>query len=171
MSGTKFRLNEISGGTKFRSTTKILCLCYSMRRGIVVLLFLALLIIVAVNFSSRSYYSSNDPMLAQVRANFAKLNPRYAEIPLRTGDSAYTENKEVITLCLVNPDTGHYYDLNTIMYVSLHELSHVLTPEGQEEHGDTFKKKFADLLRKGAEIGIYNPRKPIPATYCKVHTN
>lgn len=134
------------------------------------LLFLSLLVTAAVTFSSKSYYNSNDPMLAQVRANFAKLNPRYAEIPLRTGDSAYTENKEVITLCLVNPDTGKYYDLNTIMYVSLHELAHVITREGEEEHGEVFKKNFADLLRKGADIGIYNPRKPIPATYCKVGT-
>jgi hypothetical protein len=140
-----------------------------MKRGVVVLLFFALLVTAAVAFSSRSYYSSNDPMLAQVRANFAKLNPGYAEIPLRTGDSAYTENKEVITLCLVNPDTGKYYDMNTIMYVGLHELSHCITPSGEEEHGEAFKKNFADLLRKGAEIGIYNPRIPIPATYC--HTN
>lgn len=109
-------------------------------------------------------------MLSEVRANFAKLNPRYAEIPLRTGDSAYTENKEVITLCLVNPDNGHYYDINTIMYVALHELSHTITPEGQEEHGDVFKKNFADLLRQAAILGIYNPRKPIPATYCKIST-
>ena len=141
-----------------------------MKRGIVVLLFFGLLVIAAVAFSSKSGYSSNDPMLGQVRANFAKLNPRYAEIPLRTGDSAYTENKEVITLCLVNPDTGKYYDLNTIMYVALHELSHVVTPEGQEEHGDAFKKNFADLLRKAADIGIYDPRRPIPATYCHVGT-
>lgn len=141
-----------------------------MKRGIVVLLFLALIVTAAIAFSSRSKSSSNDPMLIQVRSNFAKLDPRYAEIPLRSGDSAYTENKEIITLCLINPDTGQYYDINTIMYVSLHELAHVITPEGQEEHGEVFKKNFANLLRKAAEIGIYNPRQPIPATYCKVGT-
>lgn len=139
-------------------------------RGAVILLILTILAVGCVAFSSKSYYSSNDPMLSEVRANFAKLNPRYAEIPLRTGDSAYTENKEVITLCLVNPDNGHYYDINTIMYVALHELSHTITQPGEEEHGDVFKKNFADLLRKAAAIGIYDPRKPIPATYCKVGT-
>ena len=141
-----------------------------MNRGIVVLLIFALLVAAAIGLSSRSHFSSNDPMLAQVRANFALLNPKYAEIPLRTGDSAYTENKEVITLCLINPDTNQYYDINTIMYVALHELGHCLTGVGQEEHGEAFKKNFADLLRKGAELGIYNPRQPIPATYCKTKT-
>lgn len=139
-------------------------------RGAIALLLVVFLAIAAVAFSPKSYYNSNDPMLRQVRDNFAKLNPRYADIPLRTGDSAYTENKEVITLCLINPDTGKYYDINTIMYVALHELSHMITQPGEEEHGEKFRQNFADLLRKGAEIGIYNPRKPIPATYCKVGT-
>jgi len=141
-----------------------------MKRGIVILLCLGLLVVGAVAFSSKSNYSSNDPMLGQVRSNFAKLDPKYASIPLRTGDSAYTENKEVITLCLVNPDTGQYYDINTIMYVALHELSHVVTPPGEEEHGERFKKNFAEFLRKAATLGIYDPRKPIPATYCHVGT-
>ena len=141
-----------------------------MKRGIVVLLFFSLVVVATFALSSRSTVSSNDPMLKQVRDNFSKINPRYASIPLRSGDSAYTENKEVITLCLINPDTGQYYDINTIMYVALHELAHVITPPGEEEHGEKFKKNFADLLRKGAELGIFNPRKPIPATYCKVGT-
>lgn len=141
-----------------------------MNRGVVIVLIFVLLVAAGFAFSSRSQQSSNDPMLSQVRANFAKLDPRYANIPLRTGDSAYTENKEVITLCLINPDTNQYYDINTIMYVSLHELAHCITSDGEEEHGDAFKRNFADLLRKSAELGIYDPRIPIPATYCKVGT-
>lgn len=142
----------------------------SMKRAIVVLLIFALLVTTAVALSSKTKQSSNDPMLTQVRDNFAKLNPRYAKIPLRVGSSAYTENKEVITLCLVDPDTGIYYDINTIMYVALHELAHCLTPEGNEEHGEVFKKNFADLLKKGAAAGIYDPRLKIPSTYCRVGT-
>lgn len=157
-------------GSIFRNSEKSFGMLVMKNRGVVLLLIISLLVITGAAFSSRSHYSSNDPMLSQVRANFAKLDPKYAEIPLRTGDSAYTENKEVITLCLINPDTGLYYDINTIMYVSLHELGHVITPSGAEEHGDLFKKNFADLLRKAAVIGIYDPRKPIPATYCKVGT-
>jgi hypothetical protein len=114
--------------------------------------------------------TSNYPTLGLVRANFTKINPRYGKIPLRVGDSAYTENKEVITLCLVDPDTNNFYDINTIMYVALHELAHVITPDGSTEHGTEFKENFSKLLREGAATGVYNPRIPIPATYCKVGT-
>src|SRR4029079_14269048 len=78
-------------------------------------------------YSSRQYFSTNNPMLSEVRANFSKLDPEYAKIPLREGDSAYTENKEVITLCLVDPESKKQYDLNTVMYVAIHELAHVVS--------------------------------------------
>lgn len=140
-----------------------------MKNGVlVVLIFSVALVATAWGFSTRSYFSSKHPLLDQVRANFAKINPKYAEIPLRDGDSAYTENKEVITLCLNNPDTKQAYDINVLMYVALHELAHVISKS--QGHGEEFKNNFALLLRKGAEIGIYNPKQPIPASYCRTPT-
>lgn len=114
--------------------------------------------------------TSKNPTLGTVRANFTILDPKFAKIPLRTGDSAYTENKEVITLCLVDPETKKRYDMNTIMYVALHELSHIITDEKEEEHGPVFKQNFSMMLRRASEAGIYNPRLPIPASYCNVKT-
>ena len=92
--------------------------------------------------------SSNHPLLVDVKNNFSKIKPDYANIPLREGDSAYTENKAAITLCLKDPHTGTHYDMNTIMYVALHELAHMITP--QQGHGAEFKKNFADLLNTTA---------------------
>lgn len=137
-----------------------------MNKVLVVVVIIVFLGICTYALSPRSYYSSNNPKLAEVRANFSKLNPEYGKIPLREGDSAYTENKEVITLCLVDPDTSTYYDMNTIMYVALHELAHMISKG--HGHGDEFKANFASLLRDGARVGIYDPRIPIPSTYCKV---
>ena len=136
----------------------------------IILIVLMVAIFGAVAVKSRSNYDPNQkhPILDQVRENFRKLDPKYGEIPLLTGDSAYTENKEVITLCIIDPETNTFYDINTIMYVALHELAHVLTPEGKEEHGAEFKENFSKLLKQGAKIGIYDPKKPIPASYCKV---
>ena len=85
---------------------------------------------------------------------------------MREGDSAYTENKAVITLCLKNPENGLYYDMNTIMYVAIHELSHMVTKT--HGHNKEFKNHFSTLLKRAAQLGIYNPRKPIPETYCGV---
>ena len=137
-----------------------------MNKVLTVFVILLFICISVYALKPRSYYSSNHPKLEMVRSNFAKLNPEYAKIPLQEGDSAYTENKAMITLCLVDPDTKTYYDMNTIMYVALHELAHMISKG--HGHGDEFKTNFASLLRKAAEVGIYDPRIPIPSSYCKV---
>jgi hypothetical protein len=139
-----------------------------MNRGVVVLFIATLCVVTAYTLSKRSYYDSKHPLIGQIKAKLALLDPSYARIPLREGDSAYTENKEVITLCLADPDEKKFYDMNTLMYVTLHEVAHVISKS--QGHGDEFKQNFATLLRRGAEIGIYDPRKPIPSTYCKVAT-
>ena len=132
----------------------------------VILLVGGLILLLYLSLRPRSYYSHDHPILNNVRSNFAKLNPEYAKIPLREGNSAYTENKAVITLCLKNPETKDYYDMNTIMYVALHELGHMVSKT--HGHNDEFKRNFAILLRQAARKGIYDPRIPIPQTYCGV---
>jgi hypothetical protein len=88
---------------------------------------------------------------------------------LREGGSAYTENKTVITLCLKNPENGYYYNSNTIMYVALHELAHIISKT--QGHNDEFNNNFAMLLKQAETRGIYNPRIPIPTTYCGIGPN
>ena len=139
-----------------------------MNRVLIIFTLFMCVCIFAYVAKSKNVTGSHSPILEEIRSNFSKLNPKYSEIPLREGDSAYTEDKEVITLCLVDPETKRNYDINTLMYVSIHELAHVVSQN--EGHGEEFKKNFASLLKQGANLGIYNPRKPIPATYCKVVT-
>lgn len=116
--------------------------------------------------TSREYISDDHPILDEVRERFRKLNPKYGDIPLKKGSSAYTENKRAITLCLKDPHSNKYYSMNTIMYVALHELAHVITKS--HGHGEEFKRNFKQLLDKATQIGIYNPSIPIPNTYCGV---
>lgn len=134
-------------------------------------LFFIFIVILVVFFviKSKSKYSHDHPILKQVKENFTRLDPKYGDIPLQEGDSAYTENKEVITLCLRDPITKKYYDMNTIMYVALHELAHVAS--STQGHGTEFKKNFALILREAARKKIYDPRKNIPTTYCGVGPN
>jgi hypothetical protein len=139
--------------------------------GVVIIIVSAAIVVVIYTMTPAFRdQTKNSPTLKQVRNNFTKLNTKFGKIPLRMGDSAFTENKEIITLCLTDPDTKADYDINTIMYVALHELAHVITPEGEEEHGTEFKKNFSKLLKEASDKGIYNPRIPIPATYCRVGT-
>jgi hypothetical protein len=113
------------------------------------------------------YYHVNHPVLDEIRRRFAMISPRFAKIPLKTGRESYTENKSVITLCIKNPQTGLDYDMNTLTYVALHELAHCVTKaDGVDSHKSEFRYNFAILLQKAENLGIYDPRKPIPPTYC-----
>ncbi len=109
-------------------------------------------------------HSQREPMLRIVRANFKKLDPKFGKIPLYSGDGAYTDNKSVITLCLTNPETGEKYDINTIMYVALHELAHVISKG--IGHGEEFMQNFTMVREKAEMLGFYDPHKEIPTTYC-----
>lgn len=125
----------------------------------------------ANNKSHRSYYSNDNPIINKVRENFGKMHPDYFRIPIREGDSSYTEGKKFITLCLKNPETGGYYDMNTIMYVALHELAHLVSSSygtPGDEHNAEFRKNFNMLLDRAEKLGFYNPSIPIPKTYCGV---
>lgn len=139
--------------------------------------FLALLVLVgllvlAVGMSSpKGDDTPKTPMLQKVREGFRKINSAYARIPLFHGDSSFTENKSSITLCLHDPDTGRPYELNTVMYVALHELAHVITDSYEHEHenhGPRFKHNFKNLLDRATALGLYNPAFPIPKNYCGV---
>jgi hypothetical protein len=129
----------------------------------------AIIVIVAVvkGRISRSAYSAEDrEIIEEVRRRFIKLNPRYAEIPLFEGDSSFTENKETITLCIKDPTTGKHYDMNSIMYVALHELCHATS--SQMGHGDEFKRNFQKLLNEAEKRGLYSSRIEMPPVYCGV---
>lgn len=68
--------------------------------------------------------------------------------------TSYTVNKgDEITLCLRSKKTGRLHDINLIMYVAIHEISHVACPE--IEHTELFTKIFKFLLGISIELGIY----------------
>lgn len=115
---------------------------------------------------NKSFYSVDNPILQRVRENFKKINESYGNIPLREGKSAFTENKSIITLCLLDPDTKNTYDMNTIMYVAIHELAHMCSMS--KGHGEEFQKNFAKLLKKAAKVKVYDPSIPMPKSYCGV---
>ena len=79
---------------------------------------------------------------------------------------AYSVNKgEQLSLCLRNPDNT-FIDENTVMFVSIHELAHVMTDE--IGHTPKFWDNMRYLLLKGSEIGIYNKidYSKTPVNYC-----
>lgn len=70
------------------------------------------------------------------------------------GYTSYSVNKgERIVMCLRQPD-GAFVDMNTLIYVAVHELAHLMTHE--IGHTDLFWGNFKRLLSEGVQIGIYS---------------
>jgi len=66
-------------------------------------------------------------------------------------------------MCLKD-ENGNYYDDNSLMFVLLHELAHVICKS--IGHTNEFQEIFNDLLSEGAKARIYNPNIPMVKKYC-----
>jgi hypothetical protein len=81
-------------------------------------------------------------------------------------NESYTINKKVIHLCTKDPQNGTYYDRNTLMFVVLHELAHVLCTD--VGHTDNFSIINQALLDHAIRCRFYDPSKPFVENYCKL---
>lgn len=86
-------------------------------------------------------------------------NPKTITETLPTSEyTAYSENKgEKIAFCLntEKKDGSRLIDDNTLMFVALHELSHVASKS--IGHTDEFWNNFKFLIKEAESINIYNP--------------
>ena len=96
-------------------------------------------------------------------------NPKKIYETLPTSEyTAYSQNKgEKMAFCLdKDKKNGKLIDINTLMFVALHELSHVASKS--IGHTDEFWKNFKFLIEEAASINIYQPidYKQKPQKYC-----
>lgn len=135
-------------------------------------------------------------MLAQIKANIDKVieyykQPDFAsdkptqllverfhpenimENSMTSKDTSYSENKgEKIVLCLrdkTHPPDYPFVQLNTVMFVVLHEMSHLMTEElSAGKHTSEFWANFRRLLEDASKIGVYEPvnYSRTPVDYC-----
>ena len=69
---------------------------------------------------------------------------------------SYSVNKgEQIAICLRDPKDNSFEDMNTIIFVVIHEISHVMTES--IGHDETFWDNMKYLLMEAEKIGVYNP--------------
>lgn len=88
------------------------------------------------------------------------------------GDTSFTINTgDLISICIRKWDEDAnafvFHDLNTLMYVTFHELAHVAS--GEINHPERFWRVFKWLLQDAIDMGFYknvNYRKH-PLVYCK----
>ena len=116
--------------------------------------------------------SYNDrPFVKQILKNFDANPDRFTE---STPDAAYTSysvNKgEKVFMCLrQRNDTEELVDENVLIFVALHEMSHIGT--ASIGHTREFWNHFAWLIERAEEIGIYKFQDfaAHPVEYCGVH--
>ena len=116
-----------------------------------------------------AYVSEKFPDRENIKRLKDGFNPKKVVETLPTSEfTAYSENKgEKIAFCLdTEKGNNKLIDENTLMFVGIHEISHVATKS--VGHTDEFWKNFKFLLEQAVEIKIYTPvdYKKNPKRYC-----
>lgn len=110
----------------------------------------------------------DNPNLQRLAERFDET--RFAETLPTSTHPAFSENKgEKIAFCIYTEKGGRkVIDHNTLMFVALHELAHIMTLA--EGHGQTFWANFKFLLTEAVEEKIYIPvdYKKTPVEYCSM---
>jgi hypothetical protein len=89
--------------------------------------------------------------------------------PRTTKNTSYVLNKgEAIKICLRDAKTKKFHDFNTIVFVNLHELSHLL--DKKYGHNRSFWEGFEFILKEAVTLGLYTPVNYAknPAVYCGI---
>ena len=113
----------------------------------------------------------DDPRVVRLVKGF---NPKKISETLPTSElTAYSENKgEKIAFCLNTTKEGNkLIDINTLTFVALHELSHIMTES--IGHKQEFWQNFKFLLTNAKKANIYQPidYKNTPQQYCGMTIN
>jgi len=110
----------------------------------------------------------------RVKRLVAGFNPKAMKETLPTSElTAYSENKgEKIALCLNTTKSGDtLIDPNTLLFVAIHELSHIMTES--IGHKQDFWQNFKFMLENAKAANIYQPvdYKKSPKEYCGMTIN
>lgn len=123
-----------------------------------------------------SYMNQTHPNDERTKRLVDGFNPDAIAETLPTSKlTAYSENKgEKIAMCLnKNKKNGEdeLIDLNTLTFVALHELSHIMTKS--IGHKQVFWENFKFLLQNAKEAQIYHPvdYNKNPTKYCSITLN
>jgi hypothetical protein len=114
------------------------------------------------------YLKKKYPDRDNVKRLVKNFNPTTIKETLPTSEyTAYSENKgEKLAFCLnkQNSNNENLIDPNTLTFVAIHELSHIMTES--VGHNDEFWNNFKFLLENAVKLDLY-----IPIDYKKENEN
>lgn len=127
--------------------------------------------------------TANLPRYVEFKPYILQLRDKIKDVTVRESGTnsvytSYTVNKgEQIIFCIRSKSlatylkTNNIHDFNLVMYVMLHEISHVACPE--YDHTPLFKKIFKFICEEAIEMGIYTriDFASSPREYCGMNIN
>lgn len=123
---------------------------------------IVILLITQCHRQVKEHLLQDDPMLDHLRLILVDVHPIVSQLKLYKADKSYTLNKEKVFLCLKDGN-GNYYSLNMLIYVSLHEIAHVLCES--QGHTQEFYQIFDGLLKEAKHQGVYTDEIPQVKNY------
>jgi len=116
-----------------------------------------------------AYMKQTYPKDERVQRLVKNFNPKRVVETLPTSEyTAYSENKgQKLAFCLrEKKEEMKLIDLNTLTFVALHELTHLMTTS--VGHHPDFWEAFKFMLENAVEIGLYEPvdYSKKPQEYC-----
>ena len=127
-------------------------------------IILIIILIWIISRQIKEHHLQYDPMLSLLKDVLTPVHPIVSQLKLYKGEKSYTINKDKIFLCLYD-ENGDYYPLNHMVYVLLHEISHMLN-KVDVGHTEAFYQIFDELLAKANKLGVYNFSIPTIDNYC-----
>jgi len=121
-------------------------------------------------------YKEYEQYILQLKNNISNTTIR--ETSFNNENTSYTINKgDTINFCIRNKaiskltDNSNIHDINLVMYVALHEISHVACPE--YNHTPLFNKIFKFFCNQAIILGIYKKidYNKNPIIYCGIEIN
>ena len=147
--------------------------------GVYILLMCLLCVHIYFKCRKEDYELQMDPKLQEIKARIKPIftdgkvytgrleklnNYDFENIMLYKGDKSYTINKTKVYICLKD-SKNNYYEDQMLIYVILHELSHVLC--NSVGHTEEFNEIFDDLLEEASNRGIYDKNYKTIEDYCE----
>lgn len=120
-----------------------------------IVIVIVLLLIILWMYITTNVISQDQEVIDRLNADLRKiLEPIQPNIvfSLVADSRTYTSDKRVIHLLIVDPSTSKTYNYNTLLYVAIHELAHVMCPE--KGHTPLFDKYHQLLVDQAFKDGL-----------------
>ena len=128
------------------------------------------LVLVLIFIMFMVYNKENDVEMYSIEVQLLAVRNKLIDTktPLYEGSTTYTMNKNSIYMCMKDKN-DEYFDIETLTYVYIHELAHVITNSYsgtvKSPHDQKFIDNFDMLLNKADQLGIHY--KIADSSYCE----